>query len=30
MYGLWYDYMKPKYGEKTQLCTWTHTVLLST
>ena len=20
MYGFWYDYMKPKYGEKGKLC----------
>ena len=20
MYGLWYDYVKPKYGEKAKLC----------
>ena len=20
MYGFWYDYMKPKYGEKEKLC----------
>ena len=20
MYGFWYDYVKPKYGEKAELC----------
>ena len=20
MYGIWYDYIKPKYGEKAELC----------
>ena len=27
MYEFWYDYIKPKYGEKTELCymdTWSH------
>ena len=28
MYEFWYDYVKPKYGEKAKLVTWTQTISL--
>ena len=30
MYQFWYDYVKPKYCEKTNCVTWIQTVLLLT
>ena len=30
MYEFWYDYVKPKYGEKQDFVTWIQAVSLST